>query len=234
MTMDDADLRQRCDHAEHKVRALSQEIDLLRAQAYGLIWHIPGDTKITEIRDTKDRMYKMIQENNAHREFRKADAEKIRDMGEAIEKLIGGTDNGQLNLEINKLRDEIRSWVSWAGQAKAFRRDAIDTIRMMWATLNYAKMPPPPMFNIFKQRFQDGNYDIVTHPGEPHQTDAAIRALWETPDAIPSRPAGSEVRSEPEAGADSTGPAVPRRSASAGLPNAEPSERRSSGAEQVS
>jgi hypothetical protein len=65
VSMEDSDLRQRFVNLQDKYERLKGDYIELQSQAFALVWFIPGTTTVQEIRDTKDRMYNMLQRINS-------------------------------------------------------------------------------------------------------------------------------------------------------------------------
>ncbi len=65
ISMEDSDLKVRFRNLQDKYERLMGDYIELQSQAYALVWHVPGSTTIQEIRDTKLRMYNMLQRCNS-------------------------------------------------------------------------------------------------------------------------------------------------------------------------
>lgn len=101
-------------------------------------------------------------ENASHRAFREADREQIRGLADTVERTLAGSPDEALVLELNEKIHTIRCWVSWAGQARMFRRDVMALLHNCF----FDKSADQRNVAEFVTRVRDGAYDVIQMPGD--------------------------------------------------------------------
>jgi hypothetical protein len=122
------------------------------------------------IRWLEDTKHQLINENESHRAFRQMDRDQITALKDEIEQKLEGSITEQLAHDNNALIDTVRHWVSWAGQALAFKRDVL-------ALLDPAPDAGPvdlQNVRIFVERVKAGAYDVIPLPRDPHDTSILV------------------------------------------------------------
>ena len=116
------------------------------------------------IRALEDEVSKLRYENQSHQAFRQFDRDQITQLKDEIEGKLEGSITEQLALDNNALIDQCRHWVSWAGQAKTFRRDVMNLLHTCFFDHTVDRRAVAE----FVTGVRDGAYDIIPMPGVYH------------------------------------------------------------------
>jgi len=161
-TMDDRDWRIRLRAAEDKVKRLEIEnADLTNALAR----EAKGHGLVYLLDQLGIRMRQVEDENRSHVAFRQHDRDTISKLGEEIMRAISGTPDEALALENNEQREEIRQWVSWAGQARAYQENMIFVLGICVGTMIREGIELPEEYRSFDNRRREGYFDLIPIPG---------------------------------------------------------------------
>jgi hypothetical protein len=197
-TMDDRDWRIRLRDAEDKVKRLEIEnADLTNALAR----EAKGHGLVYLLDQLGIRMRALEDENRSHEAFRQHDRDTIRKLGEEIMRAISGTPDEALALENNEQREEIRQWVSWAGQERNYQENMIFVLGICVGTLIREGISVPEEYTAFDNRRREGYFDLIPMPGgridrerpEESLIEIAKGARWrgdEDRGQVPDRDAG--------------------------------------------
>lgn len=161
-TQDDADLRQRYDAMRD--RCNGQEI---------------------EINNLRNQLVHLHREYVACSTFRSADRDKIAHLEASIDKLVNGTDNGALILEINQWQDVHRQWTSWAGQTDQLRTSLINVLHTLLGQHRANGLTPPDDVVTFMFQLAKGAFDVIERPKKGPAEDGAEAGAY----AVPAEPA---------------------------------------------